>query len=86
MRILHIGALLMLATSLAACSSQNVQPNTALASNGDTHAQPELFEVSQPQPTTRSTQSQPYIQQQNQHIASTNRENNSTPAAKITPT
>ncbi len=86
MRILHIGALLMLATSLAACSSQNVQPNTALASNGDTHAQPELFEVSQPQPTTRSTQSQPYIQQQNQQIASTNRENNSTPAAQITPT
>lgn len=42
MRILQISSAVLLALSMAACSTQNVQPGSAVAS-GSTHSQTELF-------------------------------------------
>lgn len=62
MRILHIGTVLFLSFSIAACSSQNVQPGTAVASAGSTHAQDELFGGNS---TTRQRQAVPQQQRRN---------------------
>ena len=87
MRILHLGTLLALSISIVGCSSQNVQPDTALASNADTHAQVELFGETGTQPSASSVQPHAYRQAQHQEQqASAVRPAESAPAAQIQPT
>ena len=82
MRILHLGTLLVLSISMAACSSQNVQPDTALAST-NTHSQPELFGEAESPAPARNTQPQAYRQEPRQ-VAQVSRVA-SAPAARIQP-
>lgn len=87
MRILHISTLLALSVSMAACSSQNVQPGTAVA----THTQSELFgDTASSASRQRAPQQQAPIntwaQEPRQLAAFNQNEHQSHPAAQISPT
>jgi D-alanyl-D-alanine carboxypeptidase/D-alanyl-D-alanine-endopeptidase (penicillin-binding protein 4) len=84
MRILHLGTLLFLSFSIAACSSQNVQPGTAVASADSRHAQVNTT-LGEATGETSHTQTRAFPQEQRQQAMAFNREA-SQPAATIQPT
>ncbi|SDZ82513.1 D-alanyl-D-alanine carboxypeptidase, serine-type, PBP4 family [Thiothrix caldifontis] len=84
MRILHLGTLLMLSVSLVACSSQNVQPGTAVASAGTTHTQAELFGETPSQ--TSVPQAATPVQQSQWQARTANHQASAEPVAKLQPT
>ncbi len=82
MRILHLGTVLFLSISITACSSQNVQPGTAVASAGNSYSQTDTFGEEQKSAPAYRQEPQAYRQAQ----AAPNNRFASQPAAQIQPT
>lgn len=86
MRILHIGTLLALSVSMAACSSQNVQPRNATAGISSIHSQSELFGDEAPASSRQQAPITNRTQEARRVVAFNSTERQASPTAQISPT